>query len=49
MLNIEENEVWFVVGSQLMYGSEVLETVAKLGQEMAAYINGSKFMPCKFL
>ena len=27
---------WFVVGSQLLYGSEVLETVAKRAEEMAA-------------
>lgn len=28
MKKIEGNEVWFVVGSQLLYGPKVLETVA---------------------
>ena len=49
MPKIEENEVWFVVGSQLLYGSEVLETVAQRGQEMASFINSNKNIPCKFV
>lgn len=49
MLNLKEQEIWFVVGSQLLYGSEVLETVAKRGQEMAEYINANKIIPCKFV
>ncbi|MRS05552.1 L-arabinose isomerase, partial [bacterium] len=49
MPKIEENEVWFVVGSQLLYGSEVLETVARRSQEMASYINSNKNVPCKFV
>jgi L-arabinose isomerase len=49
MLNLKEQEVWFVVGSQLLYGSEVLDTVAKRGLEMAAYIDASKHIPCKFI
>ena len=28
-------EFWFVVGSQALYGPEVLETVAKRAEEMA--------------
>jgi L-arabinose isomerase len=49
MLNLKELEVWFVVGSQLLYGPEVLDTVAKRGQEMAAYIDASESIPCKFV
>ena len=49
MLNLKEQEVWFVVGSQLLYGTEVLETVAKRGQEMAAYIEANENIPCKFV
>ena len=30
-----ENVFWFVVGSQFLYGNEVLETVAGRGKEMA--------------
>lgn len=49
MISLKEQEVWFVVGSQLLYGPEVLDTVAKRGQEMAAYINTSANIPCKFV
>ncbi len=46
---MKAQEVWFVVGSQLMYGAEVLETVAARGAEMAAFINESPPIPCKFV
>lgn len=49
MLNINEQEVWFVVGSQILYGPQVLETVAERGLEMAAYIDKNKNIPCKFV
>jgi len=49
MINIKEQEIWFVVGSQLLYGSKVLDTVAKRGQEMAAYITANQNIPCKFI
>jgi L-arabinose isomerase len=44
-----EQEVWFVVGSQVLYGPKVLEIVAKRGQEMASSINSDKNLPCKFV
>jgi L-arabinose isomerase len=49
MISIREKEIWFVVGSQLLYGESVLETVAKRGQEMAEYINDQSNIPCKFV
>lgn len=49
MLKLKEQEIWFVVGSQLLYGSEVLETVAKRGQEMSMSIDSSADIPCKFI
>jgi L-arabinose isomerase len=49
MINLKEQEIWFVVGSQLLYGEEVLNTVAKRGQEMAEYINANENIPCKFI
>jgi len=49
MISIKEKEVWFIVGSQLLYGEEVLNTVAKRGQEMAEYINANPNVPCKFV
>jgi L-arabinose isomerase len=49
MLNLKEQEVWFVVGSQLLYGEEVLNTVAQRGQEIADYIDLDENIPCKFV
>lgn len=49
MVNLKEQEVWFVVGSQLLYGPKVLETVAERGQEMAAFIDAKENIPCKFV
>ena len=49
MLKLKEQEVWFVVGSQLLYGPKVLDTVAERGQEMAAYITANENIPCKFV
>ena len=40
-------EFWFVVGSQFLYGDEVLETVAKRAVEMAEKMNASGVLPCK--
>jgi len=34
-------EFWFVVGSQFLYGPEVLDIVAKRAQEMAAELSKS--------
>ncbi len=49
MINIMDQEIWFVVGSQLLYGPNVLETVAKRAQEMADSIGSSKHIPCRFV
>ena len=34
-----KREFWFLVGSQLLYGKEVLETVDKRAKEMTEYLN----------
>ena len=47
--NMKEQQIWFVVGSQAMYGPEALETVAARGAEMAAFIDKSPQSPCKFV
>ncbi len=39
-------ELWFVVGSQHLYGPAVLETVAARGQEMALSITKTGLLPC---
>ena len=42
-------EFWFVVGSQFLYGPEVLETVAARAQEMSDKLNASGNLPCKLV
>lgn len=46
---LKDYEFWFVVGSQFLYGPEVLETVAKRAQEMADELNKSDLLPCKIV
>ena len=48
-MKISEREIWFVVGSQLLYGPEVLETVAKRAAEMTDKLNASGNLPCKLV
>lgn len=38
-------QFWFVVGSQFLYGPEVLDTVAARGAEMAEKMNASGLLP----
>lgn len=40
-------EFWFVVGSQFLYGPEVLDTVAERAQKMVDEMNASGSLPCK--
>lgn len=46
-MNLENYEFWFIVGSQFLYGPEVLDIVAARAREMADKMNGSKLLPCK--
>ena len=45
MKNLKELEVWFVTGSQHLYGEETLNQVALHSQEIAAYLNAHKDIP----
>lgn len=49
MKTMKDYEFWFVVGSQFLYGPEVLETVATRAAEMAAQLNASGKLPCKIV
>ena len=42
-------EFWFVVGSQFLYGPEVLETVVAAAAEMVDKLNASGNLPCKLV
>jgi len=44
---MKDYEFWFVVGSQFLYGPEVLEIVAARAAEMADQLNASGKLPCK--
>ncbi|MBQ7885790.1 MAG: L-arabinose isomerase [Clostridia bacterium] len=48
-MSMKQYEFWFVVGSQGLYGQEVLDTVAKRGAEMAEALNASGNLPCKLV
>ncbi len=48
-MRMKEYEFWFVVGSQFLYGDEVLETVAARAEEMATVMNESGNLPCKLV
>ena len=41
MKQMKDYEFWFVVGSQSLYGQEVLDTVAKRAAEMADELNAA--------
>ena len=46
-MDMKQSEFWFVVGSQFLYGPEVLDTVAERAAEMADAFNASGDLPCK--
>ena len=45
-MDVKAKEFWFVVGSQFLYGPEVLDTVAARASEMADWWNQSGALPC---
>ena len=49
MKNLQELEVWFVTGSQHLYGEETLKQVAAHSEEIAAFINSEETMPVKVI
>lgn len=48
-MSMQQYEFWFVVGSQFLYGPEVLQTVAKRAAEMAEALNASGNLPSKIV
>ena len=47
MIDLHEYEVWFVTGSQHLYGPKTLEEVAAHSKEIAAALDASKEIPIK--
>ena len=48
-MSMKQYEFWFVVGSQDLYGQQVLDTVARRAAEMADALNASGNLPCKIV
>ncbi len=46
---LKDYEFWFLVGSQTLYGPEVLDTVARRAAEMADKMNDSGLLPCRLV
>src|ERR1700754_2959008 len=49
MINLKEFEVWFVTGSQHLYGEETLKQVASHSQEIAGSLNDAPQVPVKVI
>ena len=47
MKNLKEFEVWFVTGSQHLYGEAALKKVAEHSQEIAQFLSKSAKIPVK--
>jgi L-arabinose isomerase len=45
MIDLKQYEIWFVTGSQHLYGPETLEAVAEHSREIAAALGASVHMP----
>ncbi|MGZ3764708.1 MAG: L-arabinose isomerase [Mucilaginibacter sp.] len=49
MIDLKELEVWFITGSQHLYGEETLKQVAEHSQQIAKGLNGAKQVPVKVI
>ena len=47
VINAKPAEVWFIVGSQHLYGPEAIEQVGQHSQEIAAALDASSAIPTK--
>jgi L-arabinose isomerase len=47
MIDLKQNEVWFVTGSQHLYGPETLEKVSEHSREIAAALGNSPHIPVR--
>ena len=49
MIDLKQYEVWFVTGSQHLYGPKTLETVAEHSREITGTLDGSAQLPVKIV
>ena len=45
MIDLKQYEIWFVTGSQHMYGPKTLQQVAHDSQQISAALNDSPHLP----
>ena len=48
-IDLEQLEVWFITGSQHLYGPETLKEVAANSREIAAALDASPAIPVKVI
>lgn len=48
-MGLQQYDFWFVVGSQFLYGKEVLDTVHQRAKEMVDVLNASQKLPCRLV
>ena len=46
-IDLKQYEVWFITGSQHLYGHETLETVARHSQELAGALDNAEQIPVR--
>lgn len=49
MIDIAQKEIWFVTGSQHLYGEETLKQVAENSQQIVKRLNASGYIPVKII
>ena len=49
MKHLESPEIWFITGSQHLYGPETLRQVAEHSQKMVEALNASQRLPLKLV
>lgn len=49
MIDLRQREVWFVTGSQDLYGAETLRQVAEHSQKIAAFFDAHTDMPVRIV
>ena len=49
MINLKDLEIWFVTGSQHLYGEETLKQVAAHSKEIAGFLNDAPAIPVKII
>lgn len=49
MINMKKSEIWFVTGSQDLYGQEVIKKIEEHSQIMTKSLDGDSIIPCKIV